>query len=176
MQDLKCFDFYQFRSDGYTGLIWGMFSTEKRRSGIREEPFDRLRVDILRRMSRDQSPREHEKYSYVIVSLSIVFCSTGTILRRKGNGRRQVRGEKLKVQSSKPRKVEVRDSGPGFQRRSVHGIYFPSVWSRCFVSNPYRSVAIIPGRSKFNHAFGPITTALNLSFSSASGFSQLRWP
>jgi hypothetical protein len=40
-----------------------------------------------RRLERENSPREHKEFSHVIASSSTVFCSTGTILRRKGNGR-----------------------------------------------------------------------------------------
>ena len=39
-----------------------------------------------RRMKRENSPREHEELSHFIASSSTVFYSTGTILRRKGNG------------------------------------------------------------------------------------------
>jgi len=34
------------------------FALARKEGGIREEPFGRLRVDILRRMSNDSSPRE----------------------------------------------------------------------------------------------------------------------
>jgi len=53
-----------------------------------------------RRVKTDQSPREHEGFSHVIAISSTVLCSTGTILRRKGNGRGdefEVKSRKLKV-------------------------------------------------------------------------------
>ena len=40
-----------------------------------------------RRVSEETSPRKHGTSSHSIASLSTVLCSTGTILRRKGNGR-----------------------------------------------------------------------------------------
>src|SRR5258708_281084 len=41
------------------------FALARKEGGIREEPFGRLRVDILRRMSNDSSPREHSSFSRV---------------------------------------------------------------------------------------------------------------
>ena len=63
------------------------FALARKEGGIREEPFGRLRVDILRRMSNDSSPREHSSFSRVSNNQAIVFYSTGTILRCKSNGK-----------------------------------------------------------------------------------------
>src|SRR5258707_13899619 len=63
------------------------FALARKEGGIREEPFGRLRVDILRRMSNDSSPREHDSFSRVSNNKKIVFYSTGTILRCKSNGK-----------------------------------------------------------------------------------------
>ena len=63
------------------------FALARKEGGIREEPFGRLRVDILRRMSSDSSPREHSSFSRVSNDQAIVFYSTGTILRCKSNGK-----------------------------------------------------------------------------------------
>ncbi len=54
-------------------------------------------------MERETRPREHEGFSQIIVSLLTVLCSTGTILRRKGNGRGQKYGEgKVKTRTLEP--------------------------------------------------------------------------
>jgi hypothetical protein len=59
-------------------------------------------------VERENSPREpfgyaqgkHEEFSQIIASLSTVLCSTGTILRRKGNGNHQICGtEKVKTRT-----------------------------------------------------------------------------
>jgi hypothetical protein len=63
------------------------FALARKEGGIREEPFGRLRVDILRRMSNDSSPREHSSFSRVSNDQAMVFYSTGTILRCKSNGK-----------------------------------------------------------------------------------------
>jgi hypothetical protein len=49
------------------------------------------------RVKTEDSPREHEEFSHVIASSATVFYSTGTILRRKGNGN----GSKFEVKSRK---------------------------------------------------------------------------
>jgi hypothetical protein len=52
-------------------------------------------------VERENSPREHKEFSQIIANLSTVLCSTGTILRRKGNGRGSgVGGWKSRVRSS----------------------------------------------------------------------------
>jgi hypothetical protein len=55
-----------------------------------------------RRVEREDSPREHKGVSQIIASLSTVLRSTGTILRRKGNG------DGLEVESSNGRRVRER--------------------------------------------------------------------
>jgi len=52
-----------------------------------------------RRVKRETRPREHEGFSQIIASLSIVFCSTGTILRRKGNGEQKYGKGKVKTRT-----------------------------------------------------------------------------
>jgi hypothetical protein len=63
-----------------------------------------------RRVKTEESPREpiaqaaqgkHGQFSHVIASSSTVFCSTGTILRRNGNGRGRV-FEQKKSASQEP--------------------------------------------------------------------------
>jgi hypothetical protein len=39
------------------------------------------------RAEREKCRHEHERFSQIIASLPTVLCSTGTILRRKGNGK-----------------------------------------------------------------------------------------
>jgi hypothetical protein len=65
---------------------WGIFGGDKDR----------------RRVEREKCPREHRKFSQIIASLSIVLCSTGAILRRKGNG------DGSEVESSNGRRVRER--------------------------------------------------------------------
>ena len=56
-------------------------------------------------MERGNSPREHGEFSQIMASLSTVLCSTGTILRRKGNGN----GEKYGDGKVKTRTLETRE-------------------------------------------------------------------
>jgi hypothetical protein len=48
------------------GVNGNYFALARKEGGIREEPFGRLRVDILRRMSNDCFPREHGLLSLII--------------------------------------------------------------------------------------------------------------
>src|SRR5437899_6183612 len=54
------------------------------------------------------SPRQHAQFSYVIASSSTVFCSTGTILRRKGNGSQQ----ECRMGKIKTRTLENHEDAP----------------------------------------------------------------
>src|SRR5579859_4567802 len=60
-----------------------------------------------RRVVREKCSRKHEAFSHLIASLSTVLCSTGTILRRKGNGDRsqmqRVKNSKLGERRERPR-------------------------------------------------------------------------
>jgi hypothetical protein len=51
-----------------------------------------VEIEKKRGVKTEESPREHEGFSHFIASSSTVFCSTGTILRRKGNGDGQKHG------------------------------------------------------------------------------------
>jgi hypothetical protein len=58
-----------------------------------------------RRVEGESCPREHTSRSQIIANLSTVLCSTGTILRRKGNGNGQYYGKgKVKIRTLENRK------------------------------------------------------------------------
>jgi len=103
--ELKSFAFYQFISGGNTGLSGRIFRDGKWR------PSAPLRASGAQ---TGYSPRQHCPLSRVSNSYSIVFCSTGTILRRKSNGRGS-EVERQKVKAECPEKSEelkrFQDSG-----------------------------------------------------------------
>jgi hypothetical protein len=68
-----------------------------------------------RRVERENSPREHEALSQFIATSSTVLCSTGTILRRKGNGK-NING---KVDSRQFKAKKMLPQGPGTKHRNL---------------------------------------------------------
>jgi hypothetical protein len=60
-------------------------------------------------VERENSPREHGESSHIIASLLTVLCSTGTILRRKSNGR----GSKVENQKGRAEVPQAPGIKPG---------------------------------------------------------------
>src|SRR5579859_8153374 len=55
----------------------------------------------MRGVEAKKCPRNHKTFSQSIANLSTVLCSTGTILRRKGNG---ARSQEFETQSEEVKK------------------------------------------------------------------------
>jgi hypothetical protein len=64
-----------------------------------ERSSDEVGMRRGRRGKREKRPREHGSFSQNMHTVTTVFCSTGTILRRKGNG------DVLEVESSNGRRA-----------------------------------------------------------------------
>jgi len=108
-------------------------------------------------VERESSPREHKGFFQIIASSATVLCSTGTILRRKGNGwSSEAVDWKLSVEC---RRFEERGKRPVCPRFSVPG--FPGFPSRsCSTGMTVEDwlVREIPGQDRFGNreSFGRI--------------------